>query len=340
MRLVAAAAVLLGAPPQTDLDAFMAKVLERREVNRRTLNDYILSEVESFDVLAPGRLPLYRFKREYEWYVREGIHVRSPVNYDGAPIGEEARRAYEDRWFDRERQRQKREAEKKAKGAGASGEQAPVPGGGGPGEVGVGQVLEPRFVSEAYFLDFKFEPGNYYLVGRESLDGHEVLRVEYYPRKMFTDEPDPNPEPNLTISLGDEPPKAKETKPEGQKPAKPRREQSQKEKDFEDAIERKMNKTSLVTLWIDPAEHQIVQYTFDNVWLDFLPGRWLVRVDDIRASMRMGQPFKGVWLPQAITIHAGVTLASGSYEASYRRTFSDFREADVTSKIRVKDGSR
>ena len=33
-----------------------------------------------------------------------------------------------------------------------------------------------------------------------------------------------------------------------------------------------MNKTALVTLWVDPAEHQIVKYTFDNVWLDFLPG--------------------------------------------------------------------
>ena len=38
----------------------------------------------------------------------------------------------------------------------------------------------PRFVSEAYFMDFKFEPGNYYLVGRELARGaagaaHRVL---------------------------------------------------------------------------------------------------------------------------------------------------------------------
>lgn len=340
MRLVAAAAVLLGVRQQTDLDAFMAKALERREVNRRTLNDYILSEVESFDVLAPGRVPLYRFKREYAWYVREGIHVRSPVKYDGVPIGEDARRGYEDRWFDRERQRQKKEAEKKAKGGAPAGEQAPVPGGTGPGEGAVGQILEPRFVSEAYFLDFKFDPGNYYLVGREALDNHEVLRVEYYPTKMFSDEPDPDPEPGLTISVGDAPPTPQDQKPQDPKPRERRREKSQKEKDFDEAIERKMNKTSLVTLWIDPAEHQIVQYTFDNVWMDFLPGRWLVRVDDIKASMRMGQPFQGVWLPREISIQAGVTLASGSYEATYRRTFSDFREADVTSKIKVKGGAQ
>ena len=41
-----------------------------------------------------------------------------------------------------------------------------------------------------------------------------------------------------------------------------------------------MNKTALVTLWVDPSNHQIVKYTFDNVWLDFLPGAWLVRVDE------------------------------------------------------------
>ena len=79
-----------------------------------------------------------------------------------------------------------------------------------------------------------------------------------------------------------------------------------------------MNKTALVTLWVDPAEHQIVKSTFDNVWLDFLPATWLVRIDDLRASMTMGQPFAGVWLPRSINIQAGFTLATGSFEAAYR----------------------
>ncbi len=96
-----------------------------------------------------------------------------------------------------------------------------------------------------------------------------------------------------------------------------------------------MNKTALVTLWVDPADHQIVKYTFDNVWLDFLPGGWLVRIDDLRASMTMGQPFPGVWLPRGMNIHAGVTLAAGSFEASYGRTFSEYRLADVKTKISV-----
>jgi outer membrane protein assembly factor BamA len=86
---------------------------------------------------------------------------------------------------------------------------------------------------------------------------------------------------------------------------------------------------------VDPAEHQIVKYTFDNVWLDFLPGAWLVRIDDLRASMTMGQPFPGVWLPRDMAIHAGLTLAAGSFEAGYSRDFSDYREADVKTTIRI-----
>ena len=49
---------------------------------------------------------------------------------------------------------------------------------------------EPRFVSEAYFMDFKFEPGNYYLAGRESSKGKDVLRIEYYPTNLFNDDDD------------------------------------------------------------------------------------------------------------------------------------------------------
>src|SRR5262245_45385787 len=101
-----------------------------------------------------------------------------------------------------------------------------------------------------------------------------------------------------------------------------------------------MNKTALVTLWVDPNEHQIVKYTFDNVWMDFLPGGWLVKVDDIRASMTMGQPFPGVWLLRDMNIHAGVTLAAGSLEAAYLRKFSDYKQADVATKIRIPKQSR
>src|SRR4051794_16881155 len=74
------------APAQTDLDAFMAQALQRRDVDRKTLSDYVLDETEEFEVLGPGRAPVTRMRREYTWYVRDGIHVRSPLKFNGVPI--------------------------------------------------------------------------------------------------------------------------------------------------------------------------------------------------------------------------------------------------------------
>ena len=167
-----------------ELDAFMAKVLARREVNRKTLEQYILDESESFEILGPGRMPLHRSKRDYTWYVRDGMHVRSPVRFNGVGVGEEARDRYEERWIRHERARQERKAKnEKEKGEIAIGTD-------GVHISGTMVSTEPRFVSEAYFMEFKFEAGNYYLAGREQLEGQEVLKVEYYPTKMFGDHGD------------------------------------------------------------------------------------------------------------------------------------------------------
>jgi hypothetical protein len=51
--------------PRSDLDAFMEKVLARREVNRKMLEQYVLDETETFEVLGPGQWPLHRTKRDY-----------------------------------------------------------------------------------------------------------------------------------------------------------------------------------------------------------------------------------------------------------------------------------
>ena len=51
--------------PNNELDAFMEKVLARREVNRKTLEQYILDEAERFEILGPVRMPLHRSKREF-----------------------------------------------------------------------------------------------------------------------------------------------------------------------------------------------------------------------------------------------------------------------------------
>ena len=288
----------------------MARALQRREIDRRVLSDYVLDEVETFAVLGPGKAPLKRSRREYTWYVRDGIHVRSPLKFDGVPISESDRRKYENDWLRHEQARQKRRLERAAER-----ERANKP------PAFTGPPTEPRFISEAYFLEFRFEPGNYYLAGRDTVDGRDVLKIDYYPTNLFEDD-------EHTHSGSD---------------AKGERHDSRTQRRAEaegQNIERKMNKTALVTLWVDPASAQIVKYTFENVWMDFLPAGWLVRIDGLHASMEMEQPFPGVWLPRNLSIEAGATLAPGSFEVDYRREFTNYRKADVSTHIRVPKDDR
>lgn len=296
----------------TDLDRLMERALQRRDVDRRVLSDYVLDEVERFAVIGPGQAPLKRSRREYIWYVRDGIHVRSPLKFDGIPIPEEERQKYESDWLHQEQLRQKRRTERAAERQTA-----------GKPSAFAGPPTEPRFVSEAYFLDFRFEPGNYYLAGHDTVDGRDVLKIDYYPTRLFAD--DDNRE------AGDS---AAATRRAG-KPSRKQRDDVD-----EQDIERKMNKTALVTLWVDPVSAQIVKYTFDNVWMDFLPAKWLVRVDGLHASMEMEQPFPGVWLPRNIAVNGEVTAAPGNFAVDYRRDFSNYRKADVTTRIRVPKGGR
>ncbi len=305
-----------------DLDKLMERVLARRDENWKKLHDYILTENERFELTGPAGIRLHGMDREFTWYIRDGFLVRSPVRFDGVAIPDADRQKYEREWIEHEREREKKQTEKRAE----KGEPDPASAA-SRGEAGldafVDQRGEPRFVSEAYFMKFKFEPGNYYLVGRERVDDREVLRVEYYPTKLFDDE-------------GEHKDRDKEAPPKRAGVAVDRKDKKTEvriEAD-EDEIQRKMNKVALVTLWIDPTEDQIVKYTFDNVDFGFLPGRWLVRLDDVTASMTMGRAFEGVWLPRQISMRAGLTLAAGSLQFRYGRQFSDYKKAETSARIR------
>ena len=89
-------------------------VLERRNENWRTLHDYILSERETFQILGPGGIPLAGQRREFQWFIRDGYLVRSPVKANGASLGEADRRKYEADWLAKEQDREKRAKEKAA----------------------------------------------------------------------------------------------------------------------------------------------------------------------------------------------------------------------------------
>src|SRR5262245_20394025 len=114
-----AAARPAGLNAQSDLDAFMEKVLARRDDNWKKLQQYVLEEKEAFDITGPGRFPLWGMRRDYSWFIRDGIFVRSPVSADGVKLSESDRRKAEEDWLRRQRNREeraKRNAERRARG--------------------------------------------------------------------------------------------------------------------------------------------------------------------------------------------------------------------------------
>lgn len=172
------------------------------------------------------------------------------------------------------------------------------------------------------FMRFPFDPGNYYLVGREAIDGVEVLRIEYYPTRLFRNDDKDRDRNGRSRDSG----KDDDGRPD-----------SRSRDPVEDRIDFAFNKVSLVTLWVDPAQHQIVRATFDNVDFSFLPGRSLVRVEAAQATMEMGRPFAGVWLPVRTTVEGAATLATGTYRATYSREYFDYRRTDVRVTFRVRE---
>jgi hypothetical protein len=283
--------------PTTDLDAFMSRVLERRDENWKKLQQYVLEEREVFQLIGPGATPLYGMRRESAWFPRDGTFVKSPLRVNGVTIGEDDRRKAEADWIKREERREKWRIERSKRENADKETVSATP----LTEDGVRQALEPGFVSAAYFLRFKFDPGHYALAGRERLEGRDVLKIEYYPSKLFSEG---RTRPNKDL----------------------------RKRDAE--IESKMNKSALVTLWIDPDQHQILKYDFENVDLDFLPGRSLVRVDGMNAAMEMGQPFPSVWLPRSLRIGFDLTLALGEVDGRYAVDYYDYKLATVATKVR------
>jgi hypothetical protein len=289
LRLFAALALIavFGRAPaaQSDLDSFMSQVLARRDENWKKLQQYTLREDETLSVTGTSGTRIYGFTREYHWFPQDGIFVRSPTRADGVAISDEERRRAEERWISREHDREKRREHEQRDDVEPSLNDLIDPSG------------QPRFVSSAYFMKFKFEPGHYALAGREKLLGRDVLRIEYYPARLYEEKGRPPSDPTGA------------------------------------RMQRSFNKVALITLWIEPTERQILQYEFQNIDFDFLPGRSLARVEEISASMRMGEAFSGVWLPEAIAMRFGMTLAIGSVAARYDVGYHDYREAVTAARL-------
>jgi hypothetical protein len=297
---LALAAVTFPVAAQTDLDRLMADVVARRDDNWKKLQQYVLREEATFRVTGPQDAPLFGSRREYLWFPRKGFFIRSPVSADGVTIGDAERRRQEDQFLAEEQRRERRRAQ-------ARRTPAADPDAGDALDVGdvIRQSVEPQFVSAAYFLRFRFEPGQYALAGREQLLGRDVLRIEYYPERLFR----------------------------GRRGGRGRGGGELTDEDRR--IIAGMNKVSLVTLWVEPKERQILQYEFENVDPDFLPGRWLLRLDGMRASMRMSEPFRGVWLPASLGFRMDMSLAIGAVRLTYDVQYRDYARAETDSRVVV-----
>src|SRR5687768_14871329 len=169
--------------PTAELDAFMAQVLARRDENWKKVQQYILDEQERVEFRGPGEMLLWGARREYIWYPRDGFFVRSPVRFNGVEISESEREKYEQNFL---KQTKNRDERAKERGRETEGTVDAAPS---DLQSLIQQTREPQFVSSAYLLKFKFESGRYALVGRETIDEQPVLRLEYYPTRLFSDDP-------------------------------------------------------------------------------------------------------------------------------------------------------
>lgn len=308
----------------SELDTLMAEVLGHRDENWKKLQQYTLAEKETLQITALAVFRLFGYEREYLWFPQEGFFVRSPVKADGVAIDEDKRRKEEDQWLkraqNREKNRKERESRRVKAGAAAEGD-VPVQLATVPGDLAltgavddiISQTFEPDFIRSANFMQFKFDAGSYALAGREKMLDRDVLKIEYYPKKLFRDD-NPN-KPSC------------EERRTGARPCN-------KEEEFEHDIDQKMNKVSLVTLWVDPAEKQILRYEFRFQDLDFLPGRTLVRFESARAAMEMSEPFANVWLPASVGMRFRIGSAAGPLEARYDVKYRDYRLPEVTGRVK------
>jgi hypothetical protein len=203
------------------------------------------------------------YSEEWNYYVKEGYLVRVTSKVNGVAVSDEERRQDEERWLKRARKKK----------------------------------TDTHNFGRDNFFGFKFEPGNYFYAGRETVDGQELVVIEYFPTSFFSEDDDDH-DPD------------------------------------EEELVRKMDKATKVVIHILPEEHQIVSMNMVvNDWT-FLPGRWAARVTGIGMTMQMAKPLGSVWMPEKISGFGEVTTARGTMVFKAKVEFIDYARTQTRVKFR------
>jgi hypothetical protein len=148
------------------------------------------------------------------------------------------------------------------------------------------------------FFGFDFKKGEFLYAGKKEYKGQEVTVIEFYPEGTFKEGDDKGKE-NLDVK-----------------------------------IERGLDKSMMAILYVIPEEHQIVRMELGNIDFGFLPGKWLVRIDEIGAAITMAKQYGKVWLPEEIGAAGKAVTAYGDLYVRYTRRFYDYRQAQVRVQFR------
>jgi len=288
------ASLTAGAP--SDLDQLVERALARRDSSWKMLPQLVLEERSDFEVTGPSGARVFAQREDYAWFPRDGIFVRSPLRINGRVVTDAQRQKEEAEFMARERRRDQRRSE----AADAADSTADLPLTPEAAEA-MTAALRPFFLSNnSLLMALKYEPGRYGLVGRERRGTREVVKVEYYPTAMF---------------------QAGRARP------------NRRVRERDSQVTARLNKASLLTLWIDPVLSQIVRYEFADVDLGFLPGKWLARVVDGRSSMSLDEVLPDVWLPAAADSLVRLQSPLGPIEIRYTIAYTNHRRAEVGTRV-------
>ena len=170
----------------------MERVLARRDENWKKMQQYILDEEERLQSIGPDGTRLYGFDRDYTWFIRAGLLRPQPAQVRRRHDQRERTRATgRAQWIEREKAREKR-AQERAKERGEERRRATATAHSISGSAPPSTMLLTAVARAAVrlggllpALQVRSRP----LRARRprAADDRDVLRIEYYPSKLFTE---------------------------------------------------------------------------------------------------------------------------------------------------------